>query len=530
MANPRKFSEKIALHTHRQAEETAAFEKIMKEVSDVKVASPHVDRSAQSKNSLRIGSGQALGAFRGGSLPDVSTPRPGVKSPSPPVSKPNEEPPQSRMVNMGPRQSRTRSPGGPIRSSRERKASPYSSSTYLSPPSESGWRRTHSDSALHQSAMQGMGMERNDPAQRVSWGMLPNMNGPDRNADGRPRSSCDIPRVPGIHIYPSAHDPGMVQIPIANTGSLPDLTNMDFTSPIHAPLDQDQDNSSPYSSVSGAAFEEMKGCRSPINTSPSTLSPTSMMPGIRNHNRFNFTPPISQSLSSDKNIALENADFSQLGALSGMYQQPGSPASPVQLPQMDGYRSSRPSPQPSPTLGGRHSAPCSPGEPSPLQNDYHIHSQNMQFQQHFEQLTVDWAQLVASLVESGCTWTAQLESDPPISQMSYADQATSPRMSHAQNMPEVSSDAGYYSTSPSQQLVYPSPSPGLQNTSPNTPTSLPEIILTDFSAGQDINRQLDSEFLTDEQLKEGLGALDFAELQMLNNIGGMPEIVEDYRS
>lgn len=33
MANPRKFSEKIALHTHRQAEETAAFEQIMKEVT-----------------------------------------------------------------------------------------------------------------------------------------------------------------------------------------------------------------------------------------------------------------------------------------------------------------------------------------------------------------------------------------------------------------------------------------------------------------------------------------------------------------
>jgi hypothetical protein len=33
--NPRKFSEKIALHTQKQAEETAAFEKIMKEVSDV---------------------------------------------------------------------------------------------------------------------------------------------------------------------------------------------------------------------------------------------------------------------------------------------------------------------------------------------------------------------------------------------------------------------------------------------------------------------------------------------------------------
>lgn len=34
MATPRKFSEKIALHTQKQAEETAAFEKIMREVSD----------------------------------------------------------------------------------------------------------------------------------------------------------------------------------------------------------------------------------------------------------------------------------------------------------------------------------------------------------------------------------------------------------------------------------------------------------------------------------------------------------------
>jgi len=33
MANPRKFSEKIALHTQKQAEETAAFEAILREVS-----------------------------------------------------------------------------------------------------------------------------------------------------------------------------------------------------------------------------------------------------------------------------------------------------------------------------------------------------------------------------------------------------------------------------------------------------------------------------------------------------------------
>lgn len=32
-SNPRKFSEKIALHNQKQMEETAAFEKIMREVS-----------------------------------------------------------------------------------------------------------------------------------------------------------------------------------------------------------------------------------------------------------------------------------------------------------------------------------------------------------------------------------------------------------------------------------------------------------------------------------------------------------------
>ncbi|XP_076267748.1 CREB-regulated transcription coactivator isoform X4 [Rhynchophorus ferrugineus] len=441
MANPRKFSEKIALHTHRQAEETAAFEKIMKEVSDVK---------------------------------------------------PNEESPQTRMINQTTRQSRTRSPVGPIRSTRDRKPSPYSSGPYLSLPSDTGWRRTNSDSALHQSAMQGMGMERNDAAQRVSWGMLPSMmNGPERGQDGRPRSSCDLPRAPGIHIYPSTHDLGIVQVPIGNnTGSLPDLTNMDFTSPIHAPLDQDQD-SSPYSS-------------SPINTSPSTLSPTSMMTGVRAHTRFNFPHGgcESQPLSSDKNIGLES-DFSQLGALTEIYNQTGSPSSPV-LTQIDGYRSPRPSPQPSPTLGGRHSAPCSPGEPNSLPNDYHLQNQNIQFQQHFEQLTV---------------------SDSPIGQIPYGDQTSNAQMmqSHAQN-----AETGYFPTSPSQQLVFPSPSPGLQNTSPNTPTSLPEIILTDCSANQDLRRQLDSDFLTDE-LKEDLGVLNFDELQMLNSIG-VSDIVEDFRS
>ena len=46
MANPRKFSEKIALHNQKQAEETAAFERIMQEVSVTRVVAPPVCENA----------------------------------------------------------------------------------------------------------------------------------------------------------------------------------------------------------------------------------------------------------------------------------------------------------------------------------------------------------------------------------------------------------------------------------------------------------------------------------------------------
>lgn len=54
------------------------------------------------------------------------------------------------------RESRARSTAGPIRRPQDRKhdTSPYSSGSFLSPPPDTSWRRTNSDSALHQSAMQ----------------------------------------------------------------------------------------------------------------------------------------------------------------------------------------------------------------------------------------------------------------------------------------------------------------------------------------------------------------------------------------
>lgn len=58
------------------------------------------------------------------------------------------------FTDSGGRESRGRSVGGgPMRSrSRNIDTSPYSNNVaYLSPPTDSGWRRTSSDSAIHQS-------------------------------------------------------------------------------------------------------------------------------------------------------------------------------------------------------------------------------------------------------------------------------------------------------------------------------------------------------------------------------------------
>ncbi|ELT93032.1 hypothetical protein CAPTEDRAFT_133497 [Capitella teleta] len=60
MANPRKFSEKIALQQQKQAEETAAFEAILREVN-------------ASTKQMQVHLAQPnLGTYRGGSLPNVN--------------------------------------------------------------------------------------------------------------------------------------------------------------------------------------------------------------------------------------------------------------------------------------------------------------------------------------------------------------------------------------------------------------------------------------------------------------------------
>ncbi|TRY98834.1 hypothetical protein DNTS_023467 [Danionella cerebrum] len=111
-SNPRKFSEKIALHTARQAEETAAFQRLMMDLSS------------------------SRGSCYGGSLPNVNQ-----------IGRiPSEFQSWSLsgstrhhgLVERVQRERRFLSPSRPYRRQTE---GSHISSPYLSPPPDPGWRR-----------------------------------------------------------------------------------------------------------------------------------------------------------------------------------------------------------------------------------------------------------------------------------------------------------------------------------------------------------------------------------------------------
>ncbi|KAH9642527.1 hypothetical protein HF086_008937 [Spodoptera exigua] len=283
MANPRKFSEKIALHHQKQAEETAAFEQIMREVSDAtqrvnssKVArvKPPPEPSDNVESSLRP-TQQGLGTYRSGSLPNVAAPQ--ATAIELETIKPEELPLSNQYAMAGGRSGGTspsRSPAGqrgrasssvgPMRRPADRKhdTSPYGSTVYLSPPPDSNWRRTHSDSALHQSCgEQQAAVQPLSPHRTMHSHAHPHLHPHQNHRRGdihldvlsamnpanRPRSSCEIPRIPNNNntydcfdsVYASGEGGGGLggalgcELSVPG-GSLPDLTSVHFPAPHYA--------------------------------------------------------------------------------------------------------------------------------------------------------------------------------------------------------------------------------------------------------------------------------------------------------
>ncbi|XP_061634926.1 CREB-regulated transcription coactivator 1b isoform X1 [Phyllopteryx taeniolatus] len=255
--NPRKFSEKIALHTQKQAEETAAFEEVMKDLNITRAARLQLQKTQY----LQLG--QNRGQYYGGSLPNVNQ-----------IGNGNIDLPFQNSVLDTSRTTRHHGLVDRVYRDRNRITSPHRrpltvdkhgrqidscpySSVYLSPPPDTSWRRTNSDSALHQSAMNPKSQEvfaggsQELQPKRVLLLTVPGTESLETNADNDAQeqlwddkkgdspnhNTCD---VPGISIFPSPDqevNPAVLPAAHNTGGSLPDLTNIQFPPPLSTPLD-----------------------------------------------------------------------------------------------------------------------------------------------------------------------------------------------------------------------------------------------------------------------------------------------------
>ncbi|KAM9264477.1 CREB-regulated transcription coactivator 2 [Morus bassanus] len=402
-SNPRKFSEKIALQKQRQAEETAAFEEVMMEIFSTRMQA----------QKLR----QSRGPYYSGSLPNVNQIGSGVSDFQGPLQSPLDSTRSTRHHGLVERVQRDpRRMMSPLRRYVRQISfilSPYGP-TYLSPPPEPSWRRTmpwgnfpmekghlfrlpsalnrtNSDSALHTSVMnpnpqdaylgpsQGApppgrrsGFLDGDADSKVFLFQVPPIEETfDDNkhslkpwdtkklssSSARPRS-CE---VPGIHIFPSPDQPANVPlIPSAlNTGgSLPDLTNLHFPSPLPTPLDPDETT---YPSLSGGNSTSNlantmthlgisggmglgTGYDSPGLTSPmqSSLSNPSLQSSLSNPNlqaslrspslQSSLSNPSLQSSQSSSSIPSSLSNQSLPSSLSSSLSNPSLPTSPRSQP------------------------------------------------------------------------------------------------------------------------------------------------------------------------------------------------------
>lgn len=364
--NPRKFSEKIALHNQKQAEETAAFEEVMKDLSITRAARLQLQKTQY----LQLGPNR--GQYYGGSLPNVN--QLGNSTMEMPFQTSGLDTNRStRHHGLVDRVYRDRSritsphqkPLSVDKHGRQIDSCPYGS-VYLSPPPDTSWRRTNSDSALHQSTL--------TPAQQASFTggsqelqpkrvlllTVPGAEAIKQEVDeDRQNQSWECKKsisrskpckVPGIHIFPSPDQQLTTSLKPAahNTGgSLPDLTNIQFPPPLPTPLDSDDAVGASFSSPNSAqTLANTQG----VNTSQPTVT-MEMQPGQDNmvplilnagdsHQHQNLqlsptSPPLTLSQAAINAMNLEQ----QLSQYAFFNQQPSSqthqsqqPTGLVQLP------------------------------------------------------------------------------------------------------------------------------------------------------------------------------------------------------
>ncbi|XP_063770839.1 CREB-regulated transcription coactivator 1 isoform X2 [Pseudophryne corroboree] len=340
--NPRKFSEKIALHNQKQAEETAAFEEVMKDLSITRAARLQLQKTQY----LQLG--QSRGQYYGGSLPNVNQIGNSV------IDLPFQTPFQSSGLDTS-RTTRHHGLVDRVYRDRNRLGSPHRrplsvdkhgrqvdscpyGTVYLSPPPDTSWRRTNSDSALHQSTMNPSqqeafsGSSQDIQQKRVLLLSVPGMEEDSSEADkphnkqgwdtkktgsSRPKS-CE---VPGINIYPSNDQENTTSlIPAAHNtgGSLPDLTNIHFPSPLPIPLDPEDSTFPTLTNSNSTGNLTTNLTHLGISTaSPGMTTTQGTVTGSSHHQQPNVSP---LSLNSDSRRQQSQQMSSTMSPLSPITQ------------------------------------------------------------------------------------------------------------------------------------------------------------------------------------------------------------------
>ncbi|XP_016370055.1 CREB-regulated transcription coactivator 1-like isoform X1 [Sinocyclocheilus rhinocerous] len=369
--NPRKFSEKIALHNQKQAEETAAFEEVMKDLSITRAARLQLQKTQY----LQLG--QNRGQYYGGSLPNVNQ-----------IGNTTIDLPfQTPFQNSGLDTSRTtrhhglvdrvyrdrnritsphRRPLSVDKHGRQIDSCPYAS-VYLSPPPDTSWRRTNSDSALHQSTFNPnpqdafAGGSQDLQPKQVLLLTMPGTGESERDMDKegqkqiwdhkkttstRPKSN----KIPGINIFPSPDQEMTTSlIPVAHNtgGSLPDLTNIQIPPPLPTPLDPDDSSSSLSTSNStGNLANTHMGLTSASQAQPTvTVSiqrrhenvvPLILNTDSQQHPSFQqLSPTLSPPLSIAQAVTIDAMSLEQQLAQYAFFSQPSTQTQGVGgLPQL----------------------------------------------------------------------------------------------------------------------------------------------------------------------------------------------------
>uniref|UniRef100_A0A8C2NRZ6 CREB regulated transcription coactivator 1 n=1 Tax=Capra hircus TaxID=9925 RepID=A0A8C2NRZ6_CAPHI len=235
-------------------------------------------------------------------------------------------------------------------------------------PQKTSWRRqTNSDSALHQSTITPTQPEpftggSQDAHQKRGIGRAHGLCCLLFQTGPRPKS-CE---VPGINIFPSADQENTTALIPAthNTGgSLPDLTNIHFPSPLPTPLDPEEPTFPALSSSSstgnlaanlthlgiGAAGQGLSTPGSSPQHRPAGVSPLSLSTEARRQQAQQVSPtlsplsPITQAVAMDA-LSLEQqlpyAFFTQAGSQQPPPPQPQPPPPPPPASQQ------QPPPQP----------------------------------------------------------------------------------------------------------------------------------------------------------------------------------------